>query len=56
MKVEIRIVTDTGEFAVVHHQPRDKIGRPLDTPAGTLKAAYTDAAAWLRRSAAAKER
>lgn len=50
MRVEIRIYNEVGDFMVLRRQPVDKANRPTATPAATLKAAYDDAVAWLRRT------
>lgn len=51
MRVEIRIYADGGDEFLVSRQlrldPRTK--RPSESPAEVLKAAYSDALAWLRR-------
>lgn len=51
MRVEIRIYTDAGEELLVSRkQLLDPVRKkPQETPGDTLKAAYSDALAWLRR-------
>lgn len=56
MRVEIRVYNEAGEFMVLRRQPFDKLNRPTATPAATLKAAYDDAVAWLRRTSTSTTR
>jgi hypothetical protein len=50
MRVEIKIVNDTGEFTILRHQPRDKVSRKTRSQLDTLKDAYADAQVWLRKN------
>lgn len=48
--VEVRVKHKGHEFTVTRRQEADRIGRPTESVAETMRAATADAQAWIRRN------
>lgn len=48
--IEVRVKHKGHEFVVTRRQATDRLGRPAESVADTMRAATADAQAWIRRN------